>query len=151
MDKYMLVSAIGEGEFPITAFDCALLRSGIGNYNLIKVSSILPPNSTKTEKIDLPLGTLLPVAYSHINAEVTGERVTAVVAVGIPDDCENGVIMEHSGMGDPKKIVQDCESMVREAFALRNRPLKEIRSESATVCRKGDAKCVCAFAAVAMW
>lgn len=151
MNKYVLVSAVGEGRFPITAFDCALMRSGVGNYNLIKVSSILPPDSRKEEKIDLPLGSLLPVAYSHIDARAAGEQITAAVSVGIPDDCENGVIMEHSGVGDPKKIVQDCEDMIREAFALRNRPLKEILTEYATVCCEEDTRCICAFAAIAMW
>lgn len=151
MNKYKLVSAIGEGSFPITAFDCALLKSGIGNYNLIKVSSILPPCSTQEETIDLPPGSLLPTAYSHIKAIVPGEQITAVVSVGIPDDCENGVIMEHSGVGDPRIIVQECESMVKEAFTLRKRPLKEICTEfSTTFCKDGNA-CVCAFAAIAMW
>jgi len=151
MNRYKLVSAIGEGSFPITAFDCALLKSGIGNYNLIKVSSILSPGSTQEEKIDLPLGSLLPTAYAHIKATVPGEQITAVVSVGIPDDCENGVIMEHSGVGDPRKIVQECESMVKEAFALRKRPLKAVHTEFATTTYKDDSACICAFAAIAMW
>jgi arginine decarboxylase len=36
-------AGIAEGSTPLNAFDNALLAAGIGNVNLIKVSSILPP------------------------------------------------------------------------------------------------------------
>lgn len=40
---YTLVGGSGEGATRLNAFDAALLDAGVGNTNLIKLSSILPP------------------------------------------------------------------------------------------------------------
>ncbi|MCJ7816384.1 MAG: pyruvoyl-dependent arginine decarboxylase [Candidatus Aenigmarchaeota archaeon] len=43
----------GEGPTALAAFDKALYDAGIGNYNLIKLSSVIPGNSKVIiEKID---------------------------------------------------------------------------------------------------
>src|SRR5262249_17098555 len=49
--KAATTSGSAEGTTELNAFDNALLAAGIGNINLVKVSSILPPN---TEIVDLP-------------------------------------------------------------------------------------------------
>lgn len=36
----------GEGPTPLAAFDAALLNAGVANYNLIALSSIIPPGSS---------------------------------------------------------------------------------------------------------
>jgi arginine decarboxylase len=36
----------GEGPTPLAAFDAALLNAGVANYNLIILSSIIPPGSS---------------------------------------------------------------------------------------------------------
>ncbi len=41
--KFSLVAGSAEGTSELNAFDNALLNAGIGNLNLIKVTSILPP------------------------------------------------------------------------------------------------------------
>ena len=41
--KFSLVVGHGEGDKKLTAFDAALLDAGIGNMNLLRVSSVLPP------------------------------------------------------------------------------------------------------------
>ena len=48
---YTLVSGIGKSQFPLVAFDNALRDAGIGDYNLVRVSSILPPNCKFCDKI----------------------------------------------------------------------------------------------------
>src|SRR3990167_1698391 len=40
-----ITSGIGEGQTHLSAFDAALWDSGIANFNLIKLSSIIPPES----------------------------------------------------------------------------------------------------------
>ena len=49
--KAATTSGSAEGTTELNAFDNALLAAGIGNINLVKVSSILPPD---TEMVDLP-------------------------------------------------------------------------------------------------
>lgn len=43
--RIVITSGIGEGINNISAFDAALMNAGIGNYNIIKLSSIIPPDS----------------------------------------------------------------------------------------------------------
>ena len=40
--KFKIVAAAAEGHNNLTAFDNALLAAGIGNVNLVRISSILP-------------------------------------------------------------------------------------------------------------
>ena len=42
-ERFIIVSAAAEAGYALTAFDAALLKAGIGNVNLVKISSILPP------------------------------------------------------------------------------------------------------------
>ncbi len=43
--KITITTGTGEGPTPLAAFDKALLDAGVANYNLIYLSSIIPPNS----------------------------------------------------------------------------------------------------------
>jgi pyruvoyl-dependent arginine decarboxylase len=64
-----------EGSTPLNAFDNALLAAGIGNINLVRVSSILPPG---VELIPLPKikpGAIVPTAYASMSSEVPGESI----------------------------------------------------------------------------
>src|ERR1700730_6319338 len=84
-----------EGSTPLNAFDNALLAAGIGNINLIKVSSILPPG---VELVSLPRikpGALVPTVYSSMTTESPGDVVAPAVGWARPfDPAKNGVIME---------------------------------------------------------
>ena len=40
-----ITTGTGEGPTPLAAFDCALLDAGVANYNLIPLSSVIPPAS----------------------------------------------------------------------------------------------------------
>ena len=43
--KIIVTSGTGEGPTSLAAFDAALLDAGVANYNLICLSSIIPPGS----------------------------------------------------------------------------------------------------------
>ena len=93
--KAATTSGSAEGETSLNAFDNALLAAGIGNINLVKVSSILPPEA---EVVDLPRlrpGAIVPTAFAAMTSEVPGEVVAAAVGWARPEDrTKNGVIME---------------------------------------------------------
>ena len=146
--KYTLVAGVAEGPTRLNAFDNALLAAGIGDMNLLRVSSILPPAAKEAERFDMPLGSLLPTAYGAIESEVTGELISAAIGVGIPGDGKSGVIMEFSGRCSAQDAEAEVRRMVEAAFASRGRPLEAVRVRSAElrVERIG-----CAFAACALW
>jgi arginine decarboxylase len=146
--KFTLVAGLGEGNTTLTAFDAALLESGLGNLNLLKVSSILPPKTAFSEYLAIPPGSLVPTAYGAITSKKQGELISAAVAVGIPQNEDFGVIMECSGLYSKAEIEKKIADMVREAFMLRDLPLKEIKIKAIEHTVK---YCGCAFAGVALW
>ncbi|HEY8414999.1 MAG TPA: arginine decarboxylase, pyruvoyl-dependent [Thermaerobacter sp.] len=128
--KVTVVAGDGEGDHKLTAFDAALLAAGIGNLNLVKVSSILPPGCEPVEKLDIPPGALTPTAYGAVMSDVKGERIAAAVAAGFSDN-DFGVIMEFSGRCTKEEAERAVRSMVEEAFRYRNLRLRDMRVASA--------------------
>ncbi len=53
--KFFLVSGSSEGFSLLNAFDGALLASGVGDTNLVKLSSILPPGCKEIKPPPVPL------------------------------------------------------------------------------------------------
>ena len=105
--KFYLVDGHSEGLTPLNAFDNSLLDAKIGNTNLLKMSSILPPGAKKIKSLKLPLGALVPVAYASKVSTIVGEVISAAVAVAVPKDPKkNGLIMEYSASGHKKRNLQ---------------------------------------------
>lgn len=126
---YCLVRGAGEGRMELNAFDQALLNAGIGDTNLVRMSSIVPPACKQIQKLSLPKGGLIPVAYAEISSAKPGDIISAAIACAIPeDDSLPGVIMEYEAH-EPLSVVQaTVEQMARDAFAYRDRKLKEVKS-----------------------
>jgi arginine decarboxylase len=137
-----------EGGTALNAFDNALLAAGIGNINLIKVSSILPPDVPVVELPKLKPGALIPTAYAAMTSEVPGERLAAAVGYALPDDpAKNGVIMEFHGHATRAEAERQIELMLEEAFRVRGEPIREMKVVSVehTVEKIG-----CALAAITL-
>jgi arginine decarboxylase len=85
--KFFLVSGSSEGFTLLNAFDGALLASGVGDTNLVKMSSILPPGCLEMNPrpVALPQGALVPIAYASLCSDAPGEVISAA-AIGIPED-----------------------------------------------------------------
>lgn len=148
---FCLVKGASEGRTRLNAFDSALLSAGVGDTNLMRMSSILPPGAAERsiEDIDLPGGGLVPLAYATIDSTTPGQYISSAIAVGIPEDeSQAGVIMEfedHSKLDNVESIVRQ---MVIDAFDYRNRTLKEIKSVG--IEHKVET-CGSTFAAAVLW
>ena len=148
-DKFFLVRGSAEGPSLLNSFDNALLVAGIGNTNLIRVSSILPPGAEEISVPALPLGSLVPVAYSYESSEVAGETISAAVAVGLPREPDKpGIIMEHHVKGSAEECEEMARRLVVHAFENRRCELKEVRSVVSTA---KVLKTATAFAGVVLW
>ena len=146
---YFLVSGSSEGYTPLNAFDGALLNAGIGNTNLVKVSSIIPPHSKEIQPVTFPQGAVVPTAYASISSDIPGEIISAAVAVALPkDDDQPGLIMEYSARGRRKEIELIAKNMAYEGMKIRQQETNEIRFISAEYKVK---KIGAAFAAVILW
>lgn len=147
--NYTLAAAAATGKTRLTAFDRALLDAGVGNLNLVRVSSVLPPGAVYREKLDLSPGSLCPIAYGTIASGVAGQTIAAAVAVGIRHG-SFGMIMEFSGECSKEEAEKVVRGMVEEAFANRGLPLDEVKVKAVEI-TVPEGKVACAFASVPLW
>lgn len=148
---YCLVKGAAEGRTRLNAFDNALLEAGVGDTNLMRVSSILPPGASQRTigDMDLPRGGLIPLAYATIDSTTPGRYISSAIAVGIPEDAtEPGVIMEFEDHSSLKHVEAIVRQMVIDAFEYRNRALKEIKSIGI---EHQVENCGATFAAAVLW
>ena len=145
--KFKIVAGSAEGKTLLNSFDNALLEAGIGNVNLLRVSSILPPAAEYVSDLVLPPGSLVPTAYGYIISEKKGEKIAACVGIGFSEDTF-GVIMEYAAQGTKEQAEARIKQMLINAFETRGLPLVDIKLASSehVVDEIG-----CAFAAVPLW
>ena len=147
--SYFLVSGRAEGYMELNAFDGALLDAGIGNTNLVKMSSILPPGCRRIDPVEIPPGSLVPVAYAAITSSVPGEIVSAGIALAVPEDPSlPGLIMEYSAFGRSDIVEQIVVRMAEEGMKTRGCAVKEV--QRAVVEHRIENKGA-AFAGVVLW
>lgn len=134
---------------PLNAFDGALLASGVGNTNLVKMSSIIPPGAVRIEPLELPFGALVPVAYSSMTSTMKGQTISAAVAAAFPEDpsCP-GLVMEYSAAGAPDETESICRDMASHGLGMRG--FKPERFESISVSHR-VVEVGAVFAAVVLW
>jgi len=147
--QYFLASGASDGYTPLNAFDAALIQAGIGNTNIVKMSSIVPPRCKLIAPIPLPPGALVPAAYAALISDVPGEIISAGIAVALPEDeNQNGLIMEYSAKGERRKIEEIVRNMAVEGMKLRGWKIKDLQ----TVVSEYQVKRIGAtLAAVVLW
>jgi arginine decarboxylase len=145
--KYFLTAAAAEGDSTLTAFDHALLGGRIGNINLMRVSSILPPEAELAPDLVIPPGSLVPTAYGYIISQEPGQLIAAAVGVGLSSDTF-GVIMEYAGICSREDAGNNIRAMLEEAFRTRGMELMDMKIAAV---EHRVIKIGCALAAVPMW
>lgn len=100
-----VVSGKGSGKTQLSAFDAALKDAGVYNYNLIALSSIIPPGSV-IEKVgsyqtpDKEYGHKLYVIMSDIRSTEKGKAMAAGIGWFQREDGDHrGMFVEHSSEG----------------------------------------------------
>jgi arginine decarboxylase len=147
--KVAATAGCAEGGTVLNAFDNALLAAGIGNVNLVKVSSIVPPDVDIVVPIPhIKPGSIVPTAYAAMTSETPGETVAAAVGYALPEDrTKAGVIMEFHDRTDRATAERAIRAMLAEAFLVRGERIRELEVVAVEhrVARVG-----CAVAAVAL-
>ena len=146
---FFFVKGRSEGFSYLNSFDGALLEAGIGNTNLVKMSSIIPPRCREIDPVPLPQGALVPVAYASITSSTPGERISAGVAAAFPTDEDHAaLIMEYAATGSMEEIEEKVRGMAEEGMLMRGKEIKRLKSVAVehVVEKTGTA-----FAAVVLW
>lgn len=122
-----VVGAAANGVTPIAAFDAALLACGVGDVNLVSLSSIIPPGHSVAVIGDLPpadqpgFGDLTFAVMAEARAE-SGPAAAGLAWVNSPDH-SGGLFLEGHGT-DAGRIEADLKAGLHEMIAARpERPL----------------------------
>lgn len=113
----ILVQGAAEGDSELTAFDNALRKAGIGDLNLIRVSSIVPPGARLSSLPEIPMGSLTPAAYAKAISAEPGTTIAACVGAGITE--RGGVLMEATGECSADALEEQVRLMVEEGMRVR--------------------------------
>ncbi len=122
--RIAIVSGKDEGPSKLNAFDNALTDAGIGDVNLIKVSSMLAGNAEVNELPKLKAGAMVNCVLSEVTSDNPGDQITAVVAVAIGE--ELGCVVETTGINkDPNELIEEAKMMVNYMMDKRGVEMKQ--------------------------
>ena len=129
--KIAIVSGKDEGPTKLNAFDNALSDAGIGDVNLIKVSSMLAGETEIETLPKLKAGAMVNCVLSEITSDNPGDEITADVAVAIGK--ELGCVVETTGINkNPDELIDEAERMVKYMMEKRNVEIQELIIEPST-------------------
>lgn len=132
--KIAVVTGKDEGPTKLNAFDNALSDAGIGDVNLIKVSSMLAGNAEICNLPKLKAGSMVNCVLSEITSDNPGDEITAVIALAIGEKL--GCVVETTGINKSVKDLEDeAKFMVGYMMEKRDVEIKDliVKSSSATV------------------
>ena len=153
-----LVKGIGKGQTTLSAFDNALQVVGVSNYNLIVLSSVIPPHTT-IEKIDRYHTPDEEWGYKLyvIKAEERSDRVGEALAAGLGyyqlDDDKRGLFVEHESLGTIEeevrmKVDSDIRKSLEDLCNFRDIPFdpKKVNVEICSAVVQNEPICVLTLA-----
>jgi len=104
-----ITSGKGHGKTLLSAFDAALFDAGVSNYNLLILSSIIPPGSViKMQKYHTPAneyGHKLYIVMSENRSRESGRWIASAVGWCQEED-GRGVFVEHKASEDSEEAVK---------------------------------------------
>lgn len=124
---------IGEGSTPLSAFDAALKDAGVHNFNLIILSSVIPPKSViKLRRFKAKLedwGSKLYVVKAEIRSRQSGMYIGAALGWYQMKDGK-GVFVEHEEIGQTIEAVEsnlkkEVQNSLHDLCRIRQLPLME--------------------------
>lgn len=99
-----VTATTGEGPTSLAAFDAALESAGVANYNLVRLSSVIPPKAVVAPTHDGDLrprhgewGDRLFAVWAFASAELLGQEAWAGVAWAQDPIDGKGLFVEHEG------------------------------------------------------
>ena len=129
--KIAIVTGKDEGPTKLNAFDNALTDAGIGDVNLIKVSSMLAGNAKISELPKLKAGAMVNCILSEITSDNPGDEITAVIAVAIGEKL--GCVVETTGINkDTNDLRKEAKKMVEYMMQKRGVEIKDLIVECST-------------------
>jgi len=126
--KIRVTSGIGTGTTNLSAFDAALFDAGIENFNLILLSSIIPPSCSLTiekyKQAPMEMGQKLYTVMSrHFGNKENG---SVYAGLGWAYTNDGGIFVEHQGRSYNQvrdEIILSMTAMIEHRPFLKSQPL----------------------------
>lgn len=116
----VLTAGNAVGGTNLNAFDNALRDAGIADFNIMKVTSIVPPGIPVTilnqgKRLIKGEGLLVPAVYETLASDDIGIEISAGVGVGLSRNPKKdaGIIFTYSCIGSKEK----CENMLKQMIS----------------------------------
>ncbi len=144
--KIEIVKGTGVGKTDLSAFDMALNNAGIANYNLIPLSSVIPPRAElkkigKREKYPEEYGHKLYLVISRAYATVKGSEAWAGIGwVNHVDKSGKGLFVEHHAPSE-KEVIEQINDSLDSMATYREEERGKIFWETAGITCDGDPVC----------
>ena len=102
---YFVTKGVGRDKENLTSFEAALRDAGISSYNLVTVSSIVPPNCIKVTREQgvsmLKPGGILFLVLARNSTNEDHRLVAASIGIALPSNPgEFGYLSEHHSFGE---------------------------------------------------
>lgn len=139
--RIAIVSGKDEGPTKLNAFDNALTNAGIGDVNLIKVSSMLEGDAQIEKLPKLKAGAMVNCVLSEVTSDNPGDKISAVIAVAIGK--ELGCVVETAAINkNEDELIDKARFMVEYMMEKRGVEIKDLIIEPATTTVKKTASVV---------
>lgn len=110
--KVFFTKGVGKHKRRLESFELALRNAGIEKYNLVRVSSILPPGckiiSKEAGLKELKPGQILYCVLSENASNEPNRLIAASIGCAIPaDKTKYGYLSEHHSFGESEEVAGD--------------------------------------------
>lgn len=121
-------TGIGKGPTKLAAFDSALNHAGVANFNLLKLSSVIPPESKIVvhkkqpiphEKLPGKWGDRLYVVMAEKRVDTPNEEAWAGIGWVQEEKSGKGLFVEHEG-ASKQAVERDIRQSLEALMATRN-------------------------------
>ena len=118
-------SAVSETS-DLNAFDKALLKAGIGELNLVSVSSVIPIGAERIEPREMPMGAVTHCVLAQMRG-CEGETIAAGIAYAYRKDGKGGYVAEGHIHGSAESLKEILSWKMAEMSRIRDVEFDEIR------------------------
>lgn len=132
--KIQIASAVGTGPTRLAAFDDALIKTGTANYNLIRLSSVIPPGSEievcrgKIKKQPGEWGDRLYVVMAEERIHTPNTEAWSGIGWVQDKKTGKGLLVEHEGFSEAT-VKQDIKDSLKALMRGRNVDFGKINME----------------------
>jgi len=130
----------------LNAFDRALISMGIGEQNLVAVSSVIPIGAKEVSAKEMPMGAVTHCVLAQIRGSES-EMISAGIAYAFRKDGKGGYVAEGHIHGSKSSLTDTLRRKMDEIAKSRNVELDEIRyvTEELSIPKEHYGSCLAAL------